>query len=123
MQTLDNVISFHTSVKERHNVKEKETTINQTTEKEYEIRYPSKLEILVMNSMIQQARDQAPDDMVPFNMWNGDCYKRMFEEMSRYAKEIDEDPWDVFALFINKLNGWRMEIDDKGGVTVKYSKE
>lgn len=98
-------------------------TINETNSYEDCIQYPTKIEIQVMNAMLKKYTENDPDIIVPFNMWNGDCMKTIFSEMSEYAKEIDEDPWDAFALFLHKLDGWRMETTEDGGVAVHYGKE
>ena len=112
MKTIDNVITFHSHNNNNTELKETESMIS----------YPTEQEISVMNALIQQYSDQNPDEMMPFELWNGDCYHSLFDEMVSYAEEIGVDPWDAFALFIKKFYGWRMEEDSEGGVTVKYNR-
>lgn len=119
MQTIDNIIQFH-SIDSENSYNDE---INASKETESMIAYPTEQEILVMNALINQYADQNPDEMIPFDLWNGDCYHSLFDEMVSYAEEIGVDPWDAFALFIKKFYGWRMEMDDKGSVTVKHSKQ
>lgn len=91
--------------------------------KENMVVYPTKEEIRIMDVLLEKYTTTNPDDMVPFDLWNGDCMHTVFEEMSDYAKEIGENPWDVFALFIKKIQGLVIEKDGEGGVTVKHRKE
>ena len=121
MQTIDNVIKFHTKQDYKSNTNDIEH--KDLKETESMIAYPTEQEILVMNALVNQYADQNPDEMIPFDLWNGDCYHSLFDEMVSYAEEIGVDPWDAFALFIKKFYGWRMEMDDKGSVTVKHSKQ
>lgn len=42
--------------------------------------------------------DEAEDELVPIDEWNGECWKTLFDWL---AKEIPEaDPWDSLAAFI-----------------------
>ena len=91
MQTIDNVITFHS-----HNNTEPIETNSM-------ISYPTEEEISVMNALLAQYADQNPEEMMPFELWNGDCYHSLFDEMVSYAEEIGVDPWDAFALFIKKF--------------------
>lgn len=117
MGSIENVIQFHSKIAEKHNEE-----INAPAE-ETIVQYPTEEEIRVMNALIEQYTEKHPDDILPFTMWNGDCYHSVFEEMSRYAEEIGVDPWDAFALFVNKLHGWRMEKTEAGEVVVRFRKE
>lgn len=123
MDTKTNIIEFHNRKEEMKKETENQFQISETSTHEDIISYPTEEEIQVMNALLKKYTSDDPDIMVPFNMWNGDCMHTVFNEMSNYAKEIGVDPWDAFALFIQKLHGWRMEKDNKGGVTVKYGKE
>lgn len=126
MNNKNNVIEFKSVVKSNKNAKankENLDNIDNVNANESYVSYPTKVEIRVMKAMIEQYTENDPDIIVPFNMWNGDCMKTIFSEMSEYAKEIDEDPWDAFALFLHKLDGWRMETTEDGGVAVHYGKE
>ena len=117
MQTINNIIQFYSE--NRIDTPD----ISDLKEFESEISYPTEQEIFIMHKLIQQYADQHPNEMIPFNMWDGDCYHTIFKEMSAYAKEIGVDPWDAFALFLHKLDGWRMETTEDGGVAVHYGKE
>ena len=120
MQTLDNIIKFHTNVKDR---KAKETEYDSVEVGPVsEVIYPTKEEVAVMNALVKQITDRDPDAMVPVNMWNGSCYQALFNEMEAHAKKVGTDPWDMFALMLNKMNGWRMEKTKDGSYVVKYGK-
>lgn len=123
----NNVVEFKTKTNKANKINKANAddgiTINETNSYEDCIQYPTKIEIQIMNAMLKKYTENDPDIMVPFNMWNGDCMKTIFSEMSEYAKEIGEDPWDAFALFLHKLDGWRMETTEDGGVAVHYGKE
>ena len=84
------------------------------------ITYPKVEELSIMNFLVKKYNEEHPSDPIPAEMWNGDCYKTIFNEMSDYAKEIDADPWDVFALFINKIHGWKMILGEDESIIVKY---
>ena len=114
MDQINNIIKFHSR-------KEEDIEVGaQCSPKEDMIAYPTNKEINIMNALVDQFAEEKPDLPIPVNMWNGDCYKTIYKEMSAYAKEIDADPWDVFALFINKIHGLKIEEDENGSVTVKY---
>lgn len=121
----NNVVEFKAKsnkVNNKENIDD-DITINETENYEDCITYPTEREIKVMNAMIEKYTSADPDAMVPFNMWNGDCMHSIFDEMSNYAKEIQADPWDTFALFVQKLYGMKIIENEDGGVTVKYGKE
>ena len=124
MNSKSNVIEFKSAVKSNKNAKANNENLDNIDNKnanESYVSYPTEVEIRVMKAMIEQYTEEDPDIMVPINMWDGDCFHTIFDEMSEYAKEIDADPWDTFALFIQKLmNGWRMEETEDGGVKVIY---
>lgn len=126
MDTINNVIEFNNRKEEMEKKTRKEMgeqfQITETSTHEDMISYPTEKEIRVMNALLEKYTSADPDAMVPFNMWNGDCMHSIFDEMSEYAKEIDVDPWDAFALFIQKLHGWQME-ETEDGVVVRYGKE
>ena len=114
METLDNILTFYTGENEEDSVKQIEQGGSV-------VEYPTKKEVQIMNFLINRIVERNPDEMVPYNMWNGDCFQVMVEEMSRLAGELEEDPWDVFALFLHKINGWHIEEKPDGYVFVKYS--
>lgn len=87
------------------------------------ISYPTNKEINILNAVVEQFSNENPDMPIPVNLWNGDCMHTIFNEMSSYAKEIQADPWDTFALFIHKLYGMKIIEDEDGGVRIKYEKD
>lgn len=67
--------------------------------------FPSKEEIY----KLKEASKSLPrDDIIPISLWDGECYKMLFEMCSVYAKEEDLNPWDIFAVTIGKIHGFEV---------------
>lgn len=93
-----------------------------STEKESDkmaISMPTEKEIMVINSIV----DACPaDEMVDSRCWNGDCWQSMFEQtIIPYAKEKGLNPWDVFAVFIMKMNGVEFSEGENGIMGVIFN--
>jgi len=74
------------------------------------IDYPTIEEIaaLTMNA------ERYEDENVPWNQWDGNGFRKFFEEVSvPVAEEINADPWDVFAVFMAKIRGTTFEFDEE----------
>ena len=121
MDTTNNIIEFHSKKEEMNNTELEQQ--QQSIPEEDMIAYPTNKEINIMNALVDQFAEENPDMPIPVNMWNGDCMHTIFDEMSNYAKEIQADPWDTFALFIQKLYGMKMIENEDGSVSVKYGKD
>ena len=64
--------------------------------------FPTKHE--VNNLIIRCHRKHKDDDMIDIHDWDGGCFKALYEEIAVvYAKELDVDPWDYFAVLIHKI--------------------
>jgi hypothetical protein len=42
--------------------------------------------------------------MIDTKDWDGGCFRSLFHDVAAvYAKELDVDPWDYFAVLIHKI--------------------
>jgi hypothetical protein len=49
-------------------------------------------------SKIVTFNPQEEDELVPIELWDGECWKTMFETLHEMAP--NSDPWDLLAQFI-----------------------
>ncbi len=89
-------------------IKEQKVSVEQ--ELREMVKAPTKLETDVLNKMVKKYQQENPDDVLPYALWDGKHYKEAFAAMEKAAKEIDADPWDVFAAYLHKI-----EIFDRLG--------
>lgn len=54
-----------------------------------------------MGKMINLKDEKNKRDMVPVEQWDGECWHTMFNTLSTMQPE--EDPWDVFAEFMQAI--------------------
>ena len=67
----------------------------------YRVEAPTKHDI---NNLCLRARACDKNDMVDINDWDGGCFRSLFYDVAAvYAKELDVDPWDYFAVLIHKI--------------------
>lgn len=67
----------------------------------YRVEAPTKHDI---NNLRLRARACDKDDMIDIKDWDGGCFRSLFHDVAAvYAKELDVDPWDYFAVLIHKI--------------------
>ncbi len=84
--------------------------------------YPTKEEIRALNHVSRQMIQNYNNKDFPVEAWNGDIYRIVFEEITKHAFKINEDPWDVFAVFLGKLHGLKIVKTQEGEYAVMIVK-
>ena len=90
---------------------------NSLIQKKSPLPTPTKAEVKILNALNSEAAP-SPKELLSLSIWNGACYREIFNEMSSIAEEIHEDPWDVFAVFMLKMNGGMLVRMSDGGYGV-----
>ena len=124
----NNIISFEEHRKKKEQEKDKakfatvkslETVPKTTTPEDYSycVTFPLPDEIEALYFAAKQYEDDS-DEAAPLPLWTGKVWEMFFEEIIYpYAGETGLDPFDVFAVFLSKMNGMKFNRDEEGFLT------
>ena len=79
------------------------TKIKETTISSSPLPTPTKTEIEIMNALTEAAPSK--EELLSLSVWNGACYREIFKEAAMVSDRINADPWDCFAVILNKIEG------------------
>lgn len=130
-KTENNIISFEEHKKKREQNKDKKTLVSfsgsgitrrDITPEDYNscVPYPLPDEVDALYFFSKQVEDELGKP-APLPLWTGETWQMFFDEIVfPYAEKVNLDPFDVFAVFLSKINGMKFIRDEEGVLTNLY---